>query len=78
VPVDALAQFHDDRPFFSMKLVKGKTLATILSEREYPAQDQGVFEQVCQTMAYAHSRGVIHRDLKERTCLRWERSSAKY
>jgi serine/threonine protein kinase len=68
VPVYELAQFHDDRPFFSMKLVKGKTLATILSERENPAQDQakllGVFEQVCQTMAYAHSRGVIHRDLK--------------
>jgi serine/threonine protein kinase len=68
VPVYELGQFSDDRPFFSMKLVKGKTLAKILSEREDPAQDQakliGVFEQVCQTMAYAHSRGVIHRDLK--------------
>ena len=68
VPVYQLGQFSDERPFFTMKLVKGKTLATLLSARNEPSQDRahllGVFEQVCQTMAYAHSRGVIHRDLK--------------
>lgn len=68
VPVYELGQFADERPFFSMKLVKGETLSKLLAEREQPTDDRakllGIFEQVCQTMAYAHSRGVIHRDLK--------------
>ena len=67
-PVYELGEFADHRPFFTMKLIKGKTLAALLSERDTPDQDQtrllGIFEQVCQTMAYAHSRSVIHRDLK--------------
>lgn len=68
VPVYELGQFGDQRPFFSMKLVKGETLAGLLSARKNPTEDRakylGIYEQVCQTMAYAHSRGVIHRDLK--------------
>ncbi len=67
-PVYELGQFADKRPFFSMKLVKGETLSKLLADRETPTADRGkflgIFEQVCQTMAYAHSRGVIHRDLK--------------
>lgn len=67
-PVYELGQFADRRPFFSMKLVKGETLSKLLANREDSAVDRakfiGIFEQVCQTVAYAHSRGVIHRDLK--------------
>jgi serine/threonine protein kinase len=67
-PVYELGQFSDKRPFFSMKLVKGQTLAKLLDSRENAAEESGkfigIFQQVCQTMAYAHSRGVIHRDLK--------------
>jgi tetratricopeptide (TPR) repeat protein/tRNA A-37 threonylcarbamoyl transferase component Bud32 len=67
-PVYELGQFADQRPYFTMKLVKGKTLAALLAARKELAEDQskfvGVFAQVCQTLAYAHARGVIHRDLK--------------
>ena len=68
VPIYELGAFEDARPYFSMKLIKGRTLAALLSGRTTPADDQarflGIFEQVAQTMAYAHARGVIHRDLK--------------
>ena len=68
VPVYELGMMADERPYFTMKLVKGKTLAALLAARETSSSDRGrlidIFESVCQTMAYAHSRGVIHRDLK--------------
>ncbi len=83
-PVYELGQFADRRPYFTMKLVKGQTLAALLAQRPSVADaasvgganaDAGsvghaptpllkIFEQVCQTLAYAHARNVIHRDLK--------------
>ena len=67
VPVYDLGM-SDGKPFFTMKLVKGKTLAQALADRESVADDRrgflAIFEQICQTMAYAHVRGVVHRDLK--------------
>lgn len=67
-PVYDLGQFSDGRPFIAMKLVKGETLSRLLAERQDPSVDRGkfigIFEQICQTMAYVHARGVIHRDLK--------------
>ncbi|MBX9578942.1 MAG: serine/threonine protein kinase, partial [Gemmataceae bacterium] len=58
----------DGRPFLVMRLVEGQTLAEQLRQRPTPADDLPrflkVFEQVAQTVAYAHSRGVVHRDLK--------------
>ncbi len=67
VPVYDIGRFGE-RPFFTMKLVKGRTLASILSERTEPDHDRprllAIALQVAQTLAYAHAKGVIHRDLK--------------
>ena len=68
VPVYEMGMLDGARPYFTMKLVKGRTLASMLDERAAPAVDQHdflrIFEAVCQTLAYAHSRGVVHRDVK--------------
>jgi tetratricopeptide (TPR) repeat protein len=67
VPVYDVGRFGE-RPFFTMKLVKGQTLAALLGERTDPAADRPQFLdialKVAQTLAYAHAKGVIHRDLK--------------
>jgi len=74
-PVHDQGKLPDGRPYFSMKLIEGSTLATLLQERKDDAANKpgaseemprflAIFEQICQTLAYAHNRGVIHRDLK--------------
>ncbi len=68
VPVYELGLLEDERPFFTMKLIRGRTFAELLLEREETTSERRrmleIFMSVCQTMAYVHSRGVIHRDLK--------------
>jgi serine/threonine protein kinase/tetratricopeptide (TPR) repeat protein len=68
VPVYALGTLGDRSPYFAMKLVRGQTLARLLDDRKAVGDDRprflGIFAQVCQTLAYAHARGVLHRDLK--------------
>ena len=64
VPIHQSGTLPDGRPFFVMKLVKGRTLAQLLEEQGPGARWLGVFAAVCHAVAYAHSQGVIHRDLK--------------
>jgi serine/threonine-protein kinase len=68
VPVHELGMLEDERPYFTMKLVRGRTLTDLLAARANLGDERprflAIFEQVCQTIAYAHSRGVVHRDLK--------------
>jgi serine/threonine-protein kinase len=76
VPVYSLARARDGRrPFYTMRFVKGRTLSAAarayhdgrLAERADPLELPtllNAFVTVCNAVAYAHSRGVIHRDLK--------------
>src|SRR5262249_38173671 len=68
VPVYDVGRLSDGRPFFTMKLIQGRTLTELLAERPDPAHDLPrflrYFEAVCQAVGYAHSKGIIHRDLK--------------
>ncbi len=78
VPVYALGHYADGRPFYAMRLIRGesmteairqiheaKTACKFFGESSVPIRLLlARFVVVCQTIAFAHSRGVIHRDLK--------------
>src|SRR5262249_35457536 len=77
VPVYGLGSYADGRPFYAMRLVRGDSLQDAIArfhrERDdlsageralWLRQLLGRFVAVCQAVAYAHSRGVLHRDLK--------------
>ena len=63
-PVYDLGTLPDGRPYLAMKLVKGDTLDALLKADGPGGHWLGVFEGLCQAVAYAHAHGVIHRDLK--------------
>ena len=69
VPVYELGTFADRRPYLHHEAGQGPhpgraAATTGTTPRDDLPRFLAIFEQVCQTMAYAHARGVIHRDLK--------------
>ncbi len=64
-----------EQPYYSMRFLKGRTLTEVVKEYHDKRKRQGgdpqallnllsAFCIVCNTVAYAHSKGIIHRDLK--------------
>jgi serine/threonine-protein kinase len=78
VPVYGLGRYADGRPFYAMRFIRGDNLKDAIERfhgAEKPGRDAGEralelrqllgrFIDVCNAVAYAHSRGVLHRDLK--------------
>ena len=67
VPIYEVSELKDGRPYFTMQLVHGRTMASLLEDHADSAGRMRMLdtiETVCRTVAYAHTRGVLHRDLK--------------
>jgi hypothetical protein len=74
VPIYNIGVDAQSRPFYSMKLIKGRTLQAVLNLirdgdaaaiKDYPrATLLTIFRKVCDAMMFAHSKGILHRDLK--------------
>lgn len=55
----------EDRPYIVMQYVEGETLSDrMLRDRMTPAECVEVASQVCAALEEAHSRGIVHRDVK--------------
>jgi serine/threonine-protein kinase len=78
VPIYGLGHYADGRPFYAMRFVQGDSLKEAITRfhaHKDQRRDQSArtlqlrdllrrFTDVCNAVAYAHSRGVLHRDLK--------------
>ena len=74
VPVHDIGIDATGAPYFTMKLLRGETLASILKKlragdpeyiERYPLEQLlRIFNKVCDAVSFAHSKGVIHLDLK--------------
>ena len=56
---------HGGRALLVSELVDGETLAAMHRRGELTDRDVGIFAcELCEALAHAHSRGVVHRDVK--------------
>lgn len=73
-PIYELGKDQDGKPYFALKLVRGQSMRQVLERLKAGEQDvhdkyrfqhrMQIFQKVCQAVAYAHERGVLHRDIK--------------
>jgi serine/threonine protein kinase len=64
VPVHDVGRLGDGRGFYTMKLVQGERLDRYAARGPSLPERLRVFLRVAEAVAFAHARGVLHRDLK--------------
>jgi len=67
VPVYEIGRKPDENRYYTMRLVRGVTLAKAIKDAgslEKRLRLLPHFRDICNAIAYSHSRGVIHRDIK--------------
>jgi serine/threonine protein kinase len=70
VPIHELGRDEDGNFYFTMRMVKGRSLEELIWENKTGqrhhslAQFLNIFLKICDAIAFAHAKGVIHRDLK--------------
>lgn len=67
VPVYELGQRDDGTPYYTMRVVHGRTLAEAIRDGATLAERLILvnhYSGLCQAIAYAHSRRIAHRDIK--------------
>src|SRR5881397_825348 len=65
LPIYEVSESEDGLPFFSMKLAeKGSLAENAASLRNQPRKCVELMAKVAHAVEYAHSRGVLHRDIK--------------
>jgi WD40 repeat protein len=67
VPVHDIGRWPSGAPFYSMKLVSGRSLHDVILATPAPGERLALLPNViavADAIAYAHSQGIIHRDLK--------------
>jgi serine/threonine protein kinase len=65
LPIYEVSESEDGLPFFSMKFAeKGSLRENVASLRDEPRKCVQLMAKVARAVEYAHSRGVLHRDIK--------------
>ena len=64
VPIHDVGRLADGRLFYVMKRVQGMTLREHLGQATELGERLRIFERICEAVAFAHARRILHRDLK--------------